>query len=836
MRKILFLISLWLLLLPVGCVKEEFPPEECGESAAASEPFTLTFTIGVPAMDSGAETRAIFYGNPLYYEDWIDTQNGLRVLFFISKREKTGVAGQYADNDSRVAVDPKNPLKDYFLFESTSRWVTQLPYDDDNNLRYRITVPVYQIGDEESEYREYWPEIRNLLRKYDFKVAILANHKSPSNTSVFKWSFDDSLLSAADTDDLSKATNVKTINDIHHTVQDANYATSTSGNRKDGFDMLVDKNTNTMGPYIDWVTARSELYGDALGGTFSTTDEARVWIRDYWIPDIIYNEDTDPDIEYQTLYHNYRHIWSYWNFGGAAADNALPYSTKSKINRHINEWEVRNGKLLREWVTDAYENKGGTLTELSTASTASTAREKYDGSMPLTFHPSEAKAVITSSTTGKRLYGVKLPKLSSDPSSSSAKDCFHFKINAAGTVTVRYSGTEKAVFIKGASTSNGSKISSQTINGVKVHEYQITYNTVNSKLDGYIYCKNNEATIHDIEYTQDEYMYGSDREGILPSSDHPIPMYGVQKYGKLDGYWDEGSSFDLTEGGVNQNGENYHARTISLLRAVAKIEVLIPKSIGVPKHIYMRAFNRRVRCEPMDVATPTNELWKEHNNGCEWEMVKARGPMMGSSGTYETTEYKKKLAWFYGNWLEWGWKFNNLTSVTPSYSEGPFPRLYNPYINRADRAAFIDVTDYYNDQFYHYLFYMGENTLDAPTDYSGAGGGAAVPHVEIRFDERYASTCKVATNSDLNLMDNDCYRIYFTDKGLASGARDANGVSKIRYDRYSDDYEKKPEYVKEHWPVIRNHVYSFTVVDNGTNSMNGLVVDVQNRSTDFDFN
>ena len=816
MRKLL-LISLFLPLLFAGCIREDLP--SCEEGGKAG-PYTLTFDVGVPAMDSGAPaTRAIYYGNPLYYEDWIDTQDGLRVLFFLSRPEKTGTPS------------PGNPLKDYFLFESTSRWVTQLPYDDDNNLRYRITVPVYQIGNEESEYRDHWEKIRELLRTYDFKVAILANHKSPDNTSVFTWSVGNSLLSAGNMDDLSGEKNLKTIHDIHHTVPDANYATSTSGNRKNGFNMLVDQTNNTMGPYIDWVTARSELYGDALGGTFNSTETARTWIRDHWIPDLVYNEDSDPDIEYKTLYHNYRHIWSYWNFGGAAADNALPYSTKSKINSHLGDWEVRNGRLLRDWVTDAYEKDGGVLADLSTRSTDG---DKYDGSMPLTMHPSAARAVITPAG-GKRLYGVKLPKLSADPSSTSAQDCFHFKINSAGTVTVRYSGSDKGVSIKAGSVSNGTKVSTQTIGGVTVYEYQITYNTVNNTLDAFVYCKSGEVTVYDIEYTQDEYMYGSDREGILPSSDHPIPMYGVQKYARLEGFWDEGSSFDLTEGGTDGSGASYPARTISLLRAVAKIEVLIPKSIGVPKHIYMRAFNRRVRCEPMDVSTPTDELWKDHNDGCEWKMVQARGPMMGSAGTYTTNEYKKKLAWFYGSWLEWGWNFNKLTEVAPSGNEGPFPGLYNPYVNRADRAAFIDVTDYYNDQFYHYLFYMGENTLDAPTDYSGNGGSPAVPHIEIRFDERYAATGKVAANSDLNLMDNDCYRIYFTEGGIAKGARNADGSSKIAYDKYTDQYEKKPDYIKEHWPVIRNHVYSFTVVDNGSDNMNGLVVNVQDRSADFDF-
>lgn len=834
MRKLLFILSLLLLHLSVGCTKDEILSENNGADSVAAGPFTLTFTVGVPAMESGTATRAIFYGNPLYYEDWIDMQNGLRVLFFLSKREKTGssyVEGRYADTDKRVAADPQNPLKDYFLFESTSRWVTQLPYDDGNNLRYRITVPVYQIGNEESEYREYWPKIRALLREYDFKVAILANHPK-----CFTWTLKNSLLSAADIDDLSKSSNIKTINDIHHSVADNNYANNTNGNRKDAYLMLVDNDhkigdIGTMGPYIDWVTMRSQLYGDALGGTFNSKETARTWIRDRWIPDLIYNEDTDPDIDYQTLYHNYRHIWSYWNFGGAAADNSLPYRDKSTINTHLGDWEVRNGALLRNWVTQAYFDNNGVLNDLSTASTA---ENKYDGSMYITCHPSAARAVLNESN-GKRLYGVQLPKLASAPSSTSAKDCFHFVLNANGTVTVRYSGA--TVTVKGGSSaSTGSKITTKTVNGVSVMEYQYSFEVNDKPLDCYVYSLSGTPIIYDIEFTQDDYLYDSDREGLLPSSDHPIPMYGVQKYGKLEGYWDEGASFDLTEGGISESGTTYAAKTISLLRAVAKIEVLIPKSLGVPKHVYMRALNRNVRCEPMDVSTPTNELWKEHNSGCEWEMIQQRGTFI-EGGSYTTDDYKKKLAWYYGNWLEWGWNFNGYTQYKPDYEhEGPFPRIMNPYINRADRAAFIDVTDYYNDQFYHYLFYMGENTLDASTNYNGAGGYPAIPHVEIRFDERYASVSKVAVNTDINLMDNDCYRIYFTNGGIASGARNADGTSKIAYNKYASQYENKAEYLCEHWPIIRNHVYRFTIVDGTSDNMNGLVVDVQNRSTDFDFN
>lgn len=820
-----------LALLP-SCVYDDLPcPEGGGGAGIDGGPLTLTFTVGVPAMGTDGKepgTRAIFYGNPVYYEDWIDTQDGLRVLFFLRKREKTGskyVEGQYADDHQFVAIDSKNPLKDYFLFESTSRWVSQLPYDEDGNLRYQVTVPVYQIGNEESQYREHWPRIRELLRTYDFKIAILANH--PEGLS---WDINNSVLSAPDIDNLATATGLKTINDIHHSVPDNQYSNGSSG-RKEGYQMLVDDKNKinglgTMGPFIDWVIMRSKLYGDALGGTFDTRVTARTWIRDYWRPDLKYNENTDPDIDFELLYHDYRHIWSYWNFGGSAADNALPYSEKSKINTHIGEWEERNGRYLRNLVTKV--GNGGTMTELSTAPDAN---GKNDATMPLVLHPSGSKGAILSASNGKRFYGVTIPALSSAPSSETAKDCFQFKTNTKGTITVAYIANGGTLALKGTNITTNA-VTTRTINGTTISFAEFYYGE-NKPQTVYLYSSKGSPTVLDIEFAEDEYIYLTDREGILPSSDHPIPMYGVQKFGKLQGYWDEGASFDLTAGGADDDGVYYNAKTISLLRAVAKIEVLIPKSIGVPRHVYMRSLNRNVRCEPTDVSTPTDLLWKDHDTECEWKAIQNRGTFFTGSGTYTADDYKTKLAWYYGAWLDWGWNFNGM-SYKPSTSAGPFPRIMNPYINRSDFAAFIDVTEYYNDQYYHFLFYMGENTLDASSNYQGSGGSVMVPHIEIRFDERYAAGSNVAPNSGFNLDDGDCYRIYFTEGGIAKGARDANGVTTIPKDQYAN-YERNSTYLKEHWPIIRNHVYRFTVIDKGSDNMSGLVVDAQNRSADFNF-
>ncbi|MCH5220676.1 MAG: hypothetical protein J1F20_08920, partial [Muribaculaceae bacterium] len=819
---------------------------------------TLTFSVAMMPMDgenTSTNSRAIAGGDPSFYDDWIDTQNRFRVLFFAQPEE---------DNTATNSWKTSHSKNNYvFLFESEARWVEKLPADADGNLCWRVVVPLYQVGQPDAyfdqqtdgtkfykDYDEYWRDIREVLRKCDFKVAILANHPGPKEKGGGPdWGIKDSYMNGKNNDDkrtTNKVTaNWKTINDLHHCTEDATLFGRSWASGKDAYSMIFGKNSsnqnsNQLGPYTDWVIQRAMLYGDGFGGTFNSKETARVWIRNRWNPNLEYNDDTDPDIAYKPLYRGYRNLWYLWNFGGCAEDNALPIEYLCEItnsDNNVAEWEGRNGKHLREWITGI--GNGNRMTAL-TEGDVSKDTKSY-----LRFSPGSATAVVRDAGNGKKYYGIRM----------NGNSQFTFSLRSHGSILVTYKGNPPA--------SNDVKTPTSPINlgwdttgditPDHTKEPNKTWDAGNGIYTMGWYIKNqaeekdvwitadNGTEIYQIEFVRDEYLYLTDREGVTPSTENPIPMYGVQNFTKLgtgdNTFFPEGSTFDLTAGVAKEdsyNGKSYAGKSIALIRSVAKIEVLIPRSLGIPKHVLMRSLNRHSRCEPVDVQTPTNELWLHHDqydmeeNLCEWELIQSYGPFYNPAKSDDVTEnnaYRKQLSWYWGSWEEWGWDFSkgmtNITlptsvPVTGSWKkEDGYPHVFNPYINRSDFAYFIDVSDYYADQFYHYVLYMGDNTVDAPTDHYKARSRPMVPHVEIRFDHRYPQATMVKTNDDTNLEDNDCYRFYFVEKGFAKGAYDeATGkptVPATKWDQSDGDYEKNAQMTKQHWPIMRNHVYHFEI-------------------------
>lgn len=787
------------MLALTGCVDEPLitSVDKDVDQIIANGP-TLSFDVGLNGFDNGSGSRAIASGDPTYYEDWIDTQDKFRVLFFLDLSD----APEYASKLSGKYG------KDIFLFESTSRWANQIGTDSQGNIQWHVVVPLYQIGEENIEYKDKWEEIRNLLRKYPFKVAILANHPLPKTKGGGpNWTVNDSFLN-------SDATKWKTINDIHHSVEDATYQSRSSNtdSNKDSYSHVMENRTY-MGPFQDWVIQRAVKYGDGFGGSFNSRETARKWIRDRWHPALKYNEDNDPEIEYEPLYRNYRHLWYVWNFGGGATNNAYPYSKLSSVNENLDEWEERNGKNLREWIENA--GNGNTLSSMS--------RTEGENTNYLNFTSSGATAYVETQSDGKKYYGVNM----------TANSKFTFNMHSHGTIFVTYIGTG-STSVNGKKSDGGTMSISEQGTSSEKDKYGNTITT-----DWY-YIKvmedphdvNVQASsgtkILQIEFVRDEYLYLTDREAVIPSTEQPIPMFGMQSFDKLEGFWEEGSTFNLSDGGTGT--KKYAGKKISLIRAVAKVEVLIPKTIGVPKHVYMRSLNRHVRCEPIDVQTPTDLLWKDHDNGCEWKDIQDFGAMY-NRGDLTNANYRQIISWFWGSWLDWGWKFvgNHGTQRPNGSPNNRYPHLFNPYINRSDFASFADITDYYSDGYYHYVLYMGDNTIDAPTDHYKTSSRPMVPHVEIRFDRRYKGVSTVTTNTDINLEDNDCYRFYFTENGLACAY---GTIGKTGYDQ---DYERNTTYTNKHWPIMRNHHYRFTIKGIETDGIGILPCDVEVRNSNIQY-
>lgn len=249
---------------------------------------------------------------------------------------------------------------------------------------------------------------------------------------------------------------------------------------------------------------------------------------------------------------------------------------------------------------------------------------------------------------------------------------------------------------------------------------------------------------------------------------YPIPMYGVQNFGKIE-KWIEGVPFNLSDftGAADENNE-YSYKNIALLRSVVKLELIIPKKVNNNdinvQFLALMYSNIYARCEPMDVWTPTNELWdkglrhsdRDEDNDCEWFTVQKyarlvesgastypqlQGTLENNKGkvdnptgnestnnTYNFYAYRRRLSWFYGAWLEKKWPFEGVFQYNNGTGEKDSayvrkiinergvepPHIFNPCIQR-NMYVILDKENIYDfgDDNYHYVVYTGErNSID----------------------------------------------------------------------------------------------------------------------------
>lgn len=179
---------------------------------------------------------------------------------------------------------------------------------------------------------------------------------------------------------------------------------------------------------------------------------------------------------------------------------------------------------------------------------------------------------------------------------------------------------------------------------------------------------------------------GKTRRCRLPSKDYPIPMYGIQRFDKIEN-WTEGTPFNLSSITAKDDGysDGYNHKSISLLRSVVRLDLMIPASSSKPDMLFLCYSNVYARCEPIDVWTPTEELWhsahSDFNNWgnsaydnndkqveyCEWKSIMYYGTITrsGDPSLANTSDlqdwsktrpsidlYRKRLSWFYGAWLD----------------------------------------------------------------------------------------------------------------------------------------------------------------------------------------
>lgn len=383
------------------------------------------------------------------------------------------------------------------------------------------------------------------------------------------------------------------------------------------------------------------------------------------------------------------------------------------------------------------------------------------------------------------------------------------------------------------------------------------------------------------------------RHTILPSQTHPIPMYGIQKFDPITD-WQEGTPYNLSTDipGDYLNG-HYEKRSISLLRSVVKLELKIPAKDGQgnkltkPNYVVLCYPNIYARCEPMDVWTPTDELWKQQhpenfdfndNSQCkDMEAILKYGPIAtannvdNSSASKLKESYQKKISWFYGVWCEdktgtdesqkgknpW-WDFETGTGVKFNYfpSVDYYPRMFNSCIQRNAVVVCDDNGDlsfdsnspyrYTDEDYYHYVAYVGERNLNDPSDLGNMtdkGGGKptvmywhfnigttkyGLPITDYSNPKHpiYETVTEVQNNITntaprykFETMANNNERIIgnlnnITAKqmesltGINGGFNNGNGVG---YMQAVMDLTNPDESYKLPWPLIRNHVYTITV-------------------------
>lgn len=771
--KKIFIITLWAVfstILFIGCIDDDLQEEQGPYSPGDETGYYLSFKINLESMTRGGASFE-------QYEDYIDPSK-VRVLFFTAT-DKTS--------------DPSN---ENLIREFTNNEINFVPVASSEggslkNWYIQIPVPTESFADS--------------LRNSNFKVAVLANW--PGSTPHFEHG--------------------DNINQLHHLSSSDTY----EGSNKDTYSFLfaTDKNyKGTLGMSSSWI----EDGQNKLDGANQT-------IRKDWDPSL----DKNPTLEeykagkpYQ--YRTYSDLWFLWNFGGdnTSHDNYIKYPS------HASEWETRNGSKLRQWIT--VNLKDADLESLKEQTTGN--NRNY-----LTYNKIAGGRAIKEqvSNTSEYYYGTMIPKATGTGSGGRIQDTdagvFSFIAKATGTLYITASNAGNNSGISGKAKLKvqiGSTTSNSTLefeSGPETKEMKISITGDEERL--YIFNGSdnstnnpNKAVIYQIEYVQDHYLYDTDRIGRVPDGNSQvIPMYGIQKFEKLTD-WKKGTVYDLSN--FNKLGITKENSEISLLRSLAKVELKIPHSLG-SHHVFLRSQNRSARCEPMDVSTPTNELWKSHgissnDQDCEWFKLIGNTPFYDkfttSSSSEQWNNYRSKLAWYHGIWSEDGKTLGpegNKVTISNSVSSNDFPRIFNPMINRSDFTEFVKEEGIVDGIYDRYVLYVPEKYVDDPNDVGSnknmETSNPKVCHIEFR-EEGYPYT---------NLDDNGCYRIYFISDGFnkempyprfgKTNDKDINGNTIVDSsgnpveidDNWENTYEQNINNLQKHWPIMRNHIYSFTVTD-----------------------
>ena len=344
-----------------------------------------------------------------------------------------------------------------------------------------------------------------------------------------------------------------------------------------------------------------------------------------------------------------------------------------------------------------------------------------------------------------------------------------------------------------------------------------------------------------------------------------IPMYGIQQFDALT-TWEKGKTYNLSEQTGSQTGD-YQYKSIKLLRSVVKLELRIPMYDENGNYVdidnawaQLWLSNYMARCEPMDVSTPTNEIWSDEHDNCEWKNIRDYGLLANG---IEPQNFKEKLKWFYGSWHKMGWIFKEGKNKDgdpfdiPENPTIPYPKIFNPLTQRLQGAFITDCylpigkkvngTPDHPEQYYHrWVVYCGERNMNDPNylgDFNPESSLGTLIYFRIHVKKKDSNNN--TSEYILNLpiidysVDNNPVNNYLKEPLEKSNSSDDDeddplpiyhmeGVSAF-FRPYIKDMMTRPleddsKYYP--YPLLRNHYYRITV--SFGNSQDGIDVKVIN--------
>ncbi|MCH5229327.1 MAG: hypothetical protein J1F12_04950 [Muribaculaceae bacterium] len=758
-NKIIYFLIFLFAIAGFSCTDEKLVKDNT-LSPEEEEGYYLATTLSLPAMTRAGTSTAAFED----LEDYIDPQQ-LNLLFFYADNEK-------ANNEDTDFSGYNTLIKQ---FNASDLYIIPIASPLDGSLKnWYVRIPVID------------ETFAQTLRLHDFKVVALAN-----------WSKEKDIA-------INKGDNIHL---LHHLTSDTEY------NNKTALSFLKE-GTDNMGLYQIWIN-------DNISGI--TKETALDWIRDNWCPGDKYVNGKGRDSEFSN-YQDLRILWNFnaaYNYDPGSTDNYDPEEDFGEV--YATEWAQKNYDDFHSWLSAT-----NATTKLSNIGPLSSDNGRFSFiGLPEGQTGNSAKR----GSKGDGKTGIVLP------SGDNSKNVIKFMIPASGTLFVKWASAdsnEAGLKIERRNNIDDSTakdvISSETTETKTVDSGEITLTGEAEHI--WIYCDKGNAIIYEIEYVQGKYLYETNRSAAPLSDNQLIPMFGCQQYDKLQDYWRPGTLFNLSNYNRISSTNDYDSKEISLLRSVAKVELKIPKSLK-SHHVYLRCSNRHSRYEPMDVSTPTDLIWADnsingkHSEKCEWHKLIGHEPFYEPGGSdSDFTKYKQKLAWYYGSWNDGSGEIGGVTiPASNAYGNTPtvsptdatnwdgYPHIINPRILRSDFAEFIYTGE--ADGIYHrYVMYVPEKFVDDPNNTGKIEDNPKVCHIEFRRGPN-----DDGKNGDpwSNVDDDNCYRIYFTkdgfynynNQGYPDFRKDANNVER----NWENYYEQNTDILKQHWPIIRNHVYSFTVGD-----------------------